>query len=347
MSTTLRARLHALRLKRGDRPNILVRPPPRRPERVLAARGAIVASLLLVVMLVFWLDRDGLRDNMDGDISAVDVVYFTVVTVTTVGYGDVVPVSPRARLIDAFLVTPIRLFVWFLFIGTAYEFLIQRSVEDFRMLRLQKNLANHVIICGYGGIGQFVAAELVRQGRSAADIVVIDKDKHAADSAAAQGFTTLHGSATREEILEVAGAPRAAALVVCVNSDETTSLVVLTAREISTAKIVAKIDAEENRKLMRRSGADQIMTLAALGGSLMANGVAGDLGPAFVSDLVSREGRVHLTQRKPRPEEIGRSAYSIDRLVMVRRGSEPAVCGRSLHEFTVAADDDILCIGFT
>lgn len=61
-----------------------------------------------------YLDRGGLRDQVDGDMSFLDVVYFTMVTVTTVGYGDIVPVSDRARVLDAVVVSPIRIFVWFI-----------------------------------------------------------------------------------------------------------------------------------------------------------------------------------------------------------------------------------------
>lgn len=344
----LRNRLHVLRLKRGpDRAHILVRPPPKRPEKVLAVRGLLVAGLLAFVMLVFWWDREGLRDQRDEHISVADVVYFTMVTVTTVGYGDIVPVSDRARLIDALLVTPIRLFVWFIFLGTAYEFLIQRAVEDFRMLRLQRNLSDHVVVCGYGGTGQHAAAELVRQGRPASEVVVIESDRGLADQAAAAGFTTLFGNATREEILELAGVPRAAALIVSVNNDETTALVVLTAREMSRTRILARVEEQENVKLIRRSGADQILSLGTLGGHLMADAVSSDLAAAFVSDLVSRQGRVHLTQRRPSAEEIGAEPLSVPGLVMVRRGLGEPLCGEALRSVRLQPEDELLCINFS
>lgn len=69
------------------------------------------------------------------------------------GYGDIVPISARARLIDALVVTPVRLVVWLIFLGTAYELLVQRTLEDFRMLRLQRTLSGHVIVCGFGSTG--------------------------------------------------------------------------------------------------------------------------------------------------------------------------------------------------
>ncbi|MDH5337004.1 MAG: ion channel [Nitrospira sp.] len=68
----------------------------------------------------------GLRDQADGEMSFSDVVYFTMITVTTVGYGDIVPISTHARLLDALVITPIRFGLWFLFLGTAYQLIIRR-----------------------------------------------------------------------------------------------------------------------------------------------------------------------------------------------------------------------------
>ena len=145
----VRESLGRLRLERGAAATpILVRRPARSPEATLLMRVLLVAVLILAVFTVFLLDRAGLQDNIDGHVSIVDVIYFTMITISTVGYGDIVPVSATARLIDAFFVTPIRVFVWLIFIGTAYQLLIQRLLEEWRMTRLQRELADHVIVCG-------------------------------------------------------------------------------------------------------------------------------------------------------------------------------------------------------
>ena len=68
-------------------------------------------ALIAFVVAVHWFDRVGLLDNVDGNISFIDVLYFTAITVTTVGYGDITPVSDQARLFDAFVVTPVRIFI--------------------------------------------------------------------------------------------------------------------------------------------------------------------------------------------------------------------------------------------
>ena len=98
------------------------------PARALTKRLGLALALLLAVTIMLWLDRDGLRDNAHpGEpISLADVFYFTVVSLATVGYGDIAPVSDGARLINSVLLTPVRIFVWVLFLGTAYELTVAR-----------------------------------------------------------------------------------------------------------------------------------------------------------------------------------------------------------------------------
>src|SRR3546814_1231203 len=106
----------------------------------LATRGPVCADLatrlgvafLLIGIVVFghWSDRAGLQDSYDGHVSFLDVVYFTMISVTTTGFGDITPVSDRSRLIEAVIVTPIRIAVLFIFIGTAYQFVLKRRSEE-------------------------------------------------------------------------------------------------------------------------------------------------------------------------------------------------------------------------
>ncbi|GGZ06175.1 hypothetical protein GCM10011614_21340 [Novosphingobium colocasiae] len=124
--------------------------------RIGAALG-----LICVVVLVHWLDRDGLKDSHDGTISLLDVVYFTMISITTTGFGDIAPVSDRARLIEAVIVTPIRLAVIYIFVGTAYNFLIKRSWETWHMRHIQNRLENHIVVLGFGVSGSEAVCELI------------------------------------------------------------------------------------------------------------------------------------------------------------------------------------------
>src|SRR3546814_13961751 len=79
----------------------------------LATRLGVAFLLIGVVVLVHWSDRAGLQDSYDGHVGFLDVVYFTMISVTTTGFGDITPVSDRSRLIEAVIVTPIRIAVLF------------------------------------------------------------------------------------------------------------------------------------------------------------------------------------------------------------------------------------------
>jgi voltage-gated potassium channel len=288
-------------------------------QKTLVARSGIVVTLFLVVIAVFWFDRDGLRDQADGSVSFADVVYFTMVSVTTVGYGDIVPVTRQARLVDAVLVTPIRLFIWLIFIGTAYQLALQRLIEDFRMRRLQARLQDHVVVIGYGHSGRCAAAELVARGFDKGRILIVDLDHQRLEHAAEHGYVGILGDASREETLREAMLSSARALLICTDRDDTNVLITLTARHLSPdIRIVARVEEAENDKLLRQSGASSTVLPSRVGGILMADSVESPNLATYVMDLISAGGQAMLAEREPRPEEIGRRPQDIGRSLIVR-----------------------------
>jgi len=280
----------------------------RSPVASIAWRIALVCLLISIAILGHVVDRDGLRDNADGAVSVLDIVYFTVITVTTVGYGDIVPVSDGARMFDTFVVTPIRVFVWLIFLGTAYDFMLRHSWERWRMGRLQKMLDGHTIVCGYGTTGTEVVAELLCDAISPEAIVVVDTDADRLFLASAQGLGTVLGDATHNAILEAAAVTRARAVIICPSRDDTAILIALTVRRLAPeAKSVISIRAAENEVLALDAGAAVIINPVNFAGRMLAGALRGTHVTEYVNDLITANGRVKLQERLVRPDEVGLS----------------------------------------
>lgn len=293
---------------------------PRRPADALAMkqrpRLPAWASLLFRVMLALaligialaghWYGREGLRDNVDGRISFIDVLYFTTVTVTTVGFGDIVPVSDHARLFDTFVVTPIRLFVWLIFLGTAYDFVLKRTWERLRMRGIQRTLHDHIVVAGFSDTGMEAVRELVARGLDPARIVVVDESPPALACAVDMGATTLEGDATRNVVLEAAKIARAESVIVAAGRDDTAILIVLTARRLAPdVPISVIIRADDNEPLAHQAGADVVINPASFAGLLLAGSTRGPHIADYMTDLAAHDGQVALNERAVAPHEIG------------------------------------------
>lgn len=314
-------------------------------ERTLVNRLLMILFLFAAVIAVLWFDRGGLVDHHDGHVSFADVVYFAMITVTTVGYGDIVPVEPHTRVIDALFITPVRIFIWFIFLGTAYQLVIQKVVEDFRMAQLRDRLRDHVIVIGFGETGRVAAREVVSKGTRPEDIVVIDISDSCVHDAANLGYVGLHGDPTRESILIDAGIKNARSVLVCIGRDDTSVLSVLTVRNLNArVRIVAIVMEDENVKLMRSAGANVTVMPSQAGGYLLAEAVGNNYLTDYVLDLLTSDGRVALVERVAKPEEIGKSMRELDRGLVVRlyRSGEPV--GFWETDRNIIERDDLLLI---
>ena len=312
-------------LNRGPLLHPLRRKTRQQDWRAVITRTAIALGLVALVFGVLYIDRDGLKDHHDGHVGFRDVLYFTMITISTVGYGDIVPVSERARLIDAFLITPIRLFVWLIFLGTAFDFLFRRTWERWRMRNIQKKLCDHIILAGFGHSGQKALEELLARDWPIEKVVVIDNNEAALSIAEEAGAATILGDATRDEILAAVHVERATSLIVSPGRDDTAVLIVLTARNLAPAvRIAVGVRNVDNEDLARQAGADIVVNPVTFAGLLLASASHGQHVADYLTDLITMEGKVALQEREARPEEIGRPLKDVCKGLPVRiyRGGE-------------------------
>jgi voltage-gated potassium channel len=311
----------------------LRRQPRLRPATQFAIRMAIMIGMIIFIVVFLWMERDSLKDSIDGHISFSDVIYFTMISATTTGYGDIVPVTDRARLFDALIVTPIRVFFLLLLAGTAYTFIIKRTWNRWLMKLIQKNLHDHILIAGFGVSNDKALEELLKRGTPARRIVVIDDDRDALDRAAECGVAILQGDSTRDETLLAAHVDRATALLVSTGRDDSNILVVLTARKLSPdVNISVTIRESDNEDIAKQAGADTVINPVSFSGLLLASSLEGPYRAEYLNDLATSEGRVMLRERIVSDDEAGRSPQQICTGQVVRLirdgrahvGSDPA-----------------------
>ena len=281
-------------------------------------RLGVAFLLIAIVVLVHWIDRGGLRDSHDGQISFLDVVYFTMISVTTTGFGDITPVSDRSRLIEAVIVTPIRIAVLFIFVGTAYQFAIKQIWEKWRMARIQEKLTDLIVVLGFGISGSEAVRELIARGTDPACIVVIDSNRGRVNAAEAMGCNVLEGDASSDETLIDVHIARAQSVLVSAGRDDTSILMVLTVRHLAPrVPISVVIRTQDNELLARQAGANNVINPVSFTGLLLAGSAQGAHVADYMADLASVGGRVQLRERPVAAEEVGRS---LDALASEGRG---------------------------
>ncbi len=240
------------------------------PLRKIARRLVWALAMIVFVALLTYLERDGFTDPEDGTVGLLDSFYYSTVSVTTTGYGDIRPVTDSARLVTTLLVTPARVLFLIVLVGTTLEILAEHTRAAYRVARWRKSLQGHTIICGYGTKGRTAIATLLAHGSHPEEIVVIDPRPEARTQANAAGLATIDGDASTQAVLEEAGVRDAKSVVVAVNRDDAAVLITLTAREVAPqATIVASVREEENVHLLHQSGADSVVTSSGAAGRLL------------------------------------------------------------------------------
>jgi voltage-gated potassium channel len=284
----------------------------------------------------------------------IDSVYMTVTTLATVGYGEVQPLGPSARVfatifilagVGATLYT-VGVMAEFVIAGRIGELLGRRAME-----RTLGSLRDHVIVCGYGRLGGALAEELARSG---VPIVVVDEDIAVGERIAERGWPFVCASAVDEGVLERAGIARARAIVAATGSEAVNVFIALAAREANAGiAIHARAETASGARRLRSAGAQSAVSPHAIGGERLAQAI---LRPAVVDFMqLSTPGsgteidleEVVVAARSPlaglRIEELAERGARVS-VVAIKRAAAPLMLDPAPAS-SLEAEDRVVVIG--
>ncbi|MDA9126068.1 potassium channel protein [Flavobacteriaceae bacterium] len=232
-------------------------------------RSKISTAIILLVLLLF---TGIIGFKIISDYSWIDALYMTVITITTVGFGEVQPLDPQAKIFTIFLIlTSVIIVGYALTIIT--EFIISKNdISELKQKKMQKKidaLSNHIVICGFGRNGKQAAKKLLTHKRS---FVVVESNKEIIDKHQNEDILFVLGNANEDEVLQLSGIERAECLISALPNDSDNVFVVLSARQMNnTARIISRASNESSYSKLKLAGANNVILPDKIGGDHMAS----------------------------------------------------------------------------
>jgi len=284
-----------------------------------------------------------------------DAFYMTLTTMTTVGYGEIHPLSHAGRVFNSFLIF-FGVTTIFIAIGAMTQTIIERefgeAIGKRRHKRMIENLKDHYIICGYGRVGRGAAAELQHAG---VPFVVVDISPERVERAMLAGMLAVTADSTRDETLRQVGIDRARGLVAALATDADNLFVLLSAKGLNPKIYVAARAAEESAEAkMRRAGADAVFAPYSITGHRLAQSLlrphvvqfldftTKDIGMDIAIEQVRVSEQSEMVSRSIREMQIGRDVGVI---VMAIRKGDGRMMFNPTADTTVAGGDYLIVMG--
>ena len=285
--------------------------------------------------------------------SFIDALYMTIITITTVGYNEVHPLSDSGRIFSIFLIVggvggalySLTAIVAYVIEGGFGTTIGRRQMKN----RIAK-LKNHFILCGYGQVGQEIA-HVFTEERVA--FVVIDKDKESIANAEKDGRLYLLADATTDDVLKEAGIEWARGLVVAVGSDADSTYITLSARGLRPSLFIeARASSSEAEAKLKKAGADRIISPHSIGARRMAMLALRPAVVDFIDTVIYRRGRElqleniainHDSSLVGLDIEKARQRTQVTVLAISRQGDQ--LLANPSGEETIEAGDQLIVMG--
>lgn len=235
-----------------------------------------------------------------------DSLYMTVITIASVGYMEVNPLSPHGRIFTIFLII-FGMGVLLFGISTFTAFLVEGELSEIlRRRKMEKSISGlkeHYIVCGIGTVGRHVIDELHKTGRP---FVAIDANEDLCRGLAEKGMLFVKGDATSSSVLKSANAANAKGVFCSLHTDAENLLLILTAKGINPSlKIVSKAEEDESEDKMKRAGADGVVLPKFIGGLRMASAMIRPEAVTFLDKMLKGQDETY------RVEDINVAADSV------------------------------------
>jgi voltage-gated potassium channel len=268
--------------------------------RFLLYSGVLNRLLWAMFLLLFSIGSGILLFYTVENYSLVNAFYMTIITISSIGFGEIEPLSPTGRLLTSmYILINLGIFAYFISIITSYvlEGELQKAYIKYMYVEELSKLHNHVIVCGYGRNGRKACEELLRNKYT---FVVIEAD------AAGKGITDLsrkvfplvEGDATQDDVLRLAGITQAKAIITALPKDADNVYITLTAREFNPEiTIIARATDESAVKKLYRAGANHVVMPDYIGGMHMAHHITQPEVVEFL-EMLSGTGEVKLKMQE-------------------------------------------------
>ena len=234
------------------------------------SRNVIISALLGVIIVLtgvvgYWVIEGW---------SPLEALYMTIITVATIGYGEVRPLTAAGRVFTLFIIV-FGVGNTAYLVGQLTKAMVEGSIQKTlgrRKLETQiRKIKDHYVLCGYGRIGRMIAREITAGGQP---VVVIESDPLVLEQLERDGRLYIKGDASDEEFLEQAGIKRAVGLISVVSSDADNLYIVLTARGLNPDLfILSRVGEDRSMRKLKEAGADQVISPYRIGASKMAQAI--------------------------------------------------------------------------
>jgi voltage-gated potassium channel len=293
------------------------------------SRYALLGRAMLLLVLVVATGVYGLMLLEHYDF--LDALYMTIITLSTVGFGEVQKLSARGHIFLIFLIV-VGLSVMTYTLGALARLVIEGEFRELlgrrRMVREISALKDHYIVCGHGRMGQILCQELNNEGVS---FLVVEGNAQEAENLRRQGYLVLEGDATQDEILAQAGITRAKGLVAVVSSDVDNLYITLSAREAAREAnprlyILARASDPHAARKIAHAGADRVISPYQIGGMRLVQALLRPTAYDYL-EIISQSSGMDLMIEE------------------VTVGSTEGMAGRALRDSGIRQRYDVIIIG--